>query len=164
MIATADVLRQHLDYTIWASTRVLDAAAQLTPDELSRDFGTADRSVIGTLVHLFGADRIWLMRVRHEDPGVRPSSEYFELSVLRQAWAGVHRGWCEWAAAIGTDDIAAMLSYRDLRGNPWQTPVWQVVLQVVNHGTHHRGQVAGFLRSLGYVPPPLDLITYYRAL
>jgi uncharacterized damage-inducible protein DinB len=36
------------------------------------------------------------------------------------------------------------------------------VLHVVNHGTHHRGQVAGFLRTMGHAPPALDLIAYYR--
>jgi uncharacterized damage-inducible protein DinB len=36
------------------------------------------------------------------------------------------------------------------------------LLHVVNHGTHHRGQVAGFLRSMGRKPPVLDLIAYYR--
>jgi uncharacterized damage-inducible protein DinB len=164
MIAIPDVLRQHLDYTIWASTRLLDAAAQLTRDELSRDFGTSDRSVIGTLVHLFGADHIWLTRVRRHSPGGRPGPEYFELPVLREAWADVHRGWHDWAETINESDIAAELSYYDLRGNPWQTPVWQVVLQVVNHGTHHRGQVSGFLRSMEHVPPLLDLIAYYRGL
>jgi uncharacterized damage-inducible protein DinB len=35
---------------------------------------------------------------------------------------------------------------------------------VVNHGTHHRGQVSGFLRSMGHTPPALDLIAYYRQL
>jgi uncharacterized damage-inducible protein DinB len=33
---------------------------------------------------------------------------------------------------------------------------------VVNHGTHHRGQVSGFLRVMGHTPPPLDLVFYYR--
>jgi uncharacterized damage-inducible protein DinB len=34
----------------------------------------------------------------------------------------------------------------------------------VNHGTHHRGQVAGFLRAMGKAPPPLDLMAFYREL
>jgi uncharacterized damage-inducible protein DinB len=42
--------------------------------------------------------------------------------------------------------------------------LWKIVLHVVNHGTHHRGQASGFLRAMGHVPPPLDLIAYYRTL
>jgi len=59
--------------------------------------------------------------------------------------------------------IAEPISYRDMKGHPWVSPVWQIVLHVVNHGTHHRGQVAGFLRSMGKTPPVLDLIAYYRS-
>jgi uncharacterized damage-inducible protein DinB len=49
-----------------------------------------------------------------------------------------------------------------MRGNPWRQPLGQLVLHVVNHGTHHRGQVSAFLRMMGHVPPKLDLVTYYR--
>ena len=49
MSVSADALRTHLDYTIWASQRLLQAAAQLSDEELNRDFGTADRSVLGAL-------------------------------------------------------------------------------------------------------------------
>jgi uncharacterized damage-inducible protein DinB len=37
-------------------------------------------------------------------------------------------------------------------------------LHLVNHGTHHRGQISGFLRAMDHTPPPLDLIAYYRSL
>jgi uncharacterized damage-inducible protein DinB len=49
-----------------------------------------------------------------------------------------------------------------MRGNRWQQPPWQIVLHVVNHGTHHRGQVSGFLRAMGQTPPPVDLSMFYR--
>jgi uncharacterized damage-inducible protein DinB len=38
------------------------------------------------------------------------------------------------------------------------------VLHVVNHGTLHRGQVAGMLRQLNIAPPNTDMIGYYRTL
>jgi uncharacterized damage-inducible protein DinB len=56
-----------------------------------------------------------------------------------------------------------MTTYQDMRGNTWTNPIWHLVLHVVNHGTHHRGQAAGFLRAMGHVPPVLDLIAYYRS-
>ena len=70
--------------------------------------------------------------------------------------------WLGWARPLTDEDVLRDVSYRDLKGNPWSTPLWQIVFHVVNHGTHHRGQAAGFLRSMGHVPPPLDLIAYYR--
>ena len=58
-----DALRDHIEYTAWASRRLVDAAAALSPEELTRDFQTADRSVIGTLAHIYAADRVWLSRL-----------------------------------------------------------------------------------------------------
>ena len=36
--------------------------------------------------------------------------------------------------------------------------------QIVNHQTHHRGQVHGMLSQAGASPPELDLIYYVRTL
>ena len=164
MKVSADVLRTHLDYSQWASTRLLDAVEGLAEEEARRDFGTSDKSPVGTLVHVFGADRIWLRRVHGDAAEGRPAPEFHNLSVLRPAWQVIAEGWRDWAGPLTDADFLAEVSYRDLKGNPWRTPLWQIVLHVVNHATHHRGQAAGFLRSLGHVPPELDLIAYYRAM
>ena len=161
MTVSADLLRRHLEYSAWASARLLDAAARLTPEELNRDFSTADRSVLGTLAHVYGADRVWLARVlgRPQQP-LAPEDRDFGR--LRDAWPAVYGGWRDWAAGLNDEDAGGVLDYRDLKGNPWQSPLWQIVLHVVNHATHHRGQVSGFLRSMGKTPPALDLIAWYR--
>ena len=164
MPVSADTLRLHLDYTAWATGRLLEAASTLSQEELTRDFGTADRSAIGTLAHTFAADRVWLTRVKGlPSTGFLNDSER-NLSFLQREWPAVHEGWREWAGRLSDADIAAPIAYHDLKGNPWRTPAWQIVLHVVNHGTHHRGQAAGFMRSMGYAPPSLDLIAFYRAL
>lgn len=160
----AEVLRMHLDYSAWASARLLDAVAALPAAELERDFGTADKSVIGTLAHTYGGDRVWLARVRGDAPQRLPGAEIHDLPRLREAWLGIGADWKTWAAPLSDEDFQQAISYHDLKGNPWTTPLWQVVLHVVNHASHHRGQAAGFLRSLGHTPPPLDLIAYYRSM
>jgi hypothetical protein len=37
-----NAVRTHLDYSNWASNRLIAAASTLLPEELARDFGTAD--------------------------------------------------------------------------------------------------------------------------
>jgi len=73
-----------------------------------------------------------------------------------------HDRWREWAATLTEERAGSVLDYKDLKGNAWRQPVWQLILHVVNHATHHRGQVSGFLRAMGHTPPPVDLIAYYR--
>jgi len=155
-------LRSHLGYTAWASRALVEAAGRLSHEELTRDFGTADKSVLGTLVHIFGADRVWLARLRGEPQPRNTTDADYSLAVLENDWQAIHEGWRQWAAGLAEGDTSRLVSYSDLRGNPWRQPLWHLVLHVVNHGTHHRGQVSGFLRAMGHVPPKLDLTQYYR--
>ncbi len=165
MLVSPELLRTHIDYTTWASARLVDAAGQLTPDELTRDFSTADKSVLGTLVHVFAADRIWMARIAGDPPAkfIEPERD-MHLSVLQNVWPPLLRRWQEWASQLTADSAEAVVSWTDLKGNSFEAPTWQIVLHVVNHGTHHRGQVSGFLRALGKIPPPIDLARYYRDL
>jgi len=165
ILISPEVLRTHIDYTGWASARLVDAAGQLTPEELTRDFATADKSVLGTLVHCFAADRIWMRRVSGEPPApfIDPEKD-MHLSVLQNVWPPLIQKWQAWASAQTGDSLAAKVSWKDLKGNSFEMPAWQIALHLVNHGTHHRGQVSGFLRAMGKVPPPLDLARYYREL
>jgi uncharacterized damage-inducible protein DinB len=161
--ASAEALREHLAYHVWASRRLLDAVATLSVQELNRDFQTATHSVLGTLVHVFAADRTWLGRLRSAPPAEFVSKSDHDFAVLQEQWPGVHAGWLQWGTTELTDELAqSAFTYCDLKRNPWTQPVWQIVLHAVNHGTHHRGQVSGFLRAMGHTPPPLDLIVYYR--
>jgi len=162
MPVSAEVLRSHLAYTTWASRMLVEAARDLSGEELTRDFGTADKSVLGSLAHIYAADRVWLARFKGEAPHTFITDADHEMAVLENDWPALHRRWESWAAGLTDDAAQAELSYTDLSGHPWRQPVWQLVMHVVNHGTHHRGQVAGFLRSMGHAPPKLDLVNYYR--
>ena len=162
MSVSADALRTHIDYTAWATLLLLDAAAQLTAEELTRDFGTADRSVVGTLAHIFAADRTWLTRITGGAPHPFITDADRDLAVLQKSWPALLDAWKSWAAGLTDEQVLAALTYKDLKAIERTQVLWKIVFHVVNHGTHHRGQVSGFLRSLGHVPPELDLICYYR--
>ena len=162
MSVSASALRTLIDYTAWASQRLVEAAARLSPDELNRDFQTADRSVLETLVHVFAADRLWLSRLAGgPNPGFISDADR-SLAVLQNDWPALHQRGKQWADGLTDDQALREVAYHDMKGRPWSQPLWQLVLHVVNHGTHHRGQVSGFLRTLGHTPPALDLVFFYR--
>lgn len=123
MPLSASELRDHLTYSAWASQRLVHAASELSEAELLLDFQTSDRSVLGTLVHTFAGDRVWLARLQGAPRACFSSDADHHLSLLQNDWPEVHRQWNELAACWTDDSVAAELTYQDLRGNTWTNPI-----------------------------------------
>jgi len=160
MPVSADTIQEHLRYTAWASSRLVRAIEHFSPEQLNHDFKFSEHSILGTLVHIFAADRVWLLRVQGEPPKPFVSESDYNLHVLQIDWPLLYDRWLEWANAQTDESLQQPLTYRNLKGEPRVTPAYECALHVVNHGTHHRGQVSGMIRALGHTPPQLDLIRY----
>lgn len=161
MPSLCEILRYQLDFTTWATERMLSAAAELTPEELAHDFKTSDKSILGTLAHNYRAERTWLNRMHGKRVDFRVDGDD-ALEALETNWPAVRVGWADWASTLTEEAAASDLNYSDLKGNTWTQPIWTVVLHVTNHSTHHRGQAVGFIRTIGHTPPNVDLISYAR--
>src|SRR5712672_1196087 len=97
-------LRDHLAYSAWASQRLVQAASELTEAELVRDFQTSDHSVLGTLVHAFAADRLWLARLRKAPRPQYSTEADYRLSVLQNEWPEVDRQGLELVSGWSDND------------------------------------------------------------
>jgi uncharacterized damage-inducible protein DinB len=156
----ADFLHLQLEYSRWASERSLDAARGLTVDELSRDLGNSYGGVLGTLQHIFLADRVWLSRLRgNPRTTFKDPEEAWTLDEMAAAWAKVADEYSDWTATVA--DAEAILHYVNLQGKPGAIPLWQVILHIVNHASYHRGQITTMLRQLGKTPVSTDLHVFY---
>lgn len=158
------LLRYQWAFTAWANARVMNAVSTLTSQELAHDFKTADKTILGTLAHCYRAERVWLNRLNNTKVDFKVEGDD-TLVALQNNWPPINGAWSAWAADLSEEDAAtAELTYTDLKGNPWTQPLWTIALHVVNHSSHHRGQVIGFIRSLGHTPPDVDLIIFSREL
>jgi uncharacterized damage-inducible protein DinB len=156
-------LRTLFHYNRWANLRFLDAMADLSNEELGRDLGSSFPSVAATLVHLIGAESVWLQRWRGESPASFPDAMTLDsVAKVRTLWDAL---WEEQRAFVeGLDEGAmdTMVAYRTFDGSAYEQPLGQLVRHVVNHATYHRGQLATMLRQLGRTPPSTDLVRFYR--
>ena len=154
----------HLRYSGWASRRLLEAARALAPDDISKPMGVSHQSLLGTLAHIYFADRIWYRRT--VDPSMpAPDPSYVPpLESLTAEWQELQKKWEAWSDSLTDADLERKVQYRYMNGDPGETPAWQIVMHLVNHATLHRGQAMGLLRQLNTKPPGTDLISYYREL
>ncbi len=150
-----------LAYDRWATRRLLDAADNLSPEQYTYAFGEGFASVQGTLAHVIGAGALWLRRWQEAPPSGRPAwIDDPSRETLRRHAEAVAAGQQAFLATCTDDDLGRTIRYTLLSGAAGDGTLETLVLHAVNHGTHHRGQVATMLRRLGTVPPALDLLLF----
>ncbi|MET1078665.1 MAG: DinB family protein [Pseudomonas sp.] len=155
-------LRQLLRYHGWAYRRLIDSLQRLEATAYQAPCGLFFGSPHGTLNHLAVADRIWLARVRGEPaPFTRLDAEVAtDLAGVRDFIAEGIAGWQAWLQARDDHGLSQVLTYRNSRGDAFSRVLADVLLHLVNHGSHHRGQISAALTSLGQPAPVLDYIYF----
>jgi uncharacterized damage-inducible protein DinB len=162
-MSTMVELKRLFAYNRWATTRTLDAVASLTPEELTRDLKSSFPSVVATLAHGLGAERVWLTRWQGTSPtAFPPESSLATLADVRAAWDELWRDQQTYLAGLGDVDVARPLAYKLFNGQADTQPLGDLMRHVINHATYHRGQVVTMLRQLGKTPPSTDYIRFVR--
>lgn len=156
-------LKTLFDYDKWATIRILGFVATLKEEQYTKDLGSSFGGVRGTLVHIYGADRIWLERWKGQSPkSLIRVEDIPTFGLLRERWEALRRELDSFLGTLTDQKIQAPHSYTDTEGNPNTQPLYCQMQHRVNHSTYHRGQIATMLRQLGMKPIGTDLITYYR--
>src|SRR6478672_7857017 len=90
----ADIKRL-FDYMEWANDLAIEAAAKLPNDSLRRDVNISHGSIFGTLVHMAGAEWIWVERWHGRSPAKAEAWDLWstescaDLTDLRDRWGSV---------------------------------------------------------------------------
>jgi uncharacterized damage-inducible protein DinB len=161
-MASATVVRDLLLYMLWADRMMLKAVREVKPEDLTRDAGISFGSLLGTMVHMLGSQRLWLSRFAGGPTERRPGlADFPDLPAWIQGWEETAAGVEAFLAALTDEQLAAEITWVDTEGPVYTRPLWQPVCHMVNHSTYHRGQVVSLIRQLGYEPPHTDLIHFF---
>jgi uncharacterized damage-inducible protein DinB len=157
-------LRNFFAFGRWANRTILESVAVLTPEEYARPIGGSFGSVQGTLVHLYGADWVWLERFHGRSPRAMPAGDDLAtLEALAWKWREVEAGQDAYIATLTPERLAEPLSYVSVSGDSFTRLLGDALLHLANHGTYHRGQVATLLRQLGRKAASTDYLRFIDA-
>jgi uncharacterized damage-inducible protein DinB len=145
--------RRMFAFDHWASTTSLDAVAPVA-ERVPR--------ALAWLNHVLGAKRIWLARVTGTPMpfGVNPT---FGVLELHAEFEIARDGWASFLESQADGDITRVIHYSSLKGEPFQSPLGDILAHLPMHGQHHRGQVNAELRAAGITPPAIDFIVAARS-
>ncbi len=157
-----DHFRTLFEYNTWAHRRVWDCVMRLDEAQYRQPCDYSIGSVHEQLVHTFGAERLWLQRSKGiPATGLPKAEEVPDRAALRADWDALTDEWRAFVNGLTDADLERVMTYTSIAGNQTRhTPLWLMLMQILNHGTDHRAQTLALIHQLGGETIAQDLLFY----
>jgi uncharacterized damage-inducible protein DinB len=157
-----DDFRRLYDYSCWANRKLFHVLEQMPGEQFTQTVAGSYGSIRHTMVHMLSAEWGWIERCGGPARGPQlKADDYPSLAALRETWARVEAHMRGFLATLGDDDLARLVEFAIPPGSPPRImPIGELLQHAINHGVHHRGQVALLIRVLGHTPGNVDLLLY----
>jgi len=165
VINMKELLVSYASYNYWANQELLNCILMLSAEKQEKEIAGSFTSLHTTIIHLWDAESIWWQRLKLKENIIVPSLSFHPN--VQEAANGLLKqssDWAEWTKQATEPQLQHVFSYRNSKKEEFKQPTWQVMLQVFNHASYHRGQLVNMLRQLGEEKiPQTDYIFYSRS-
>ena len=178
MNAVSAVLRMH-HHRCWVNAKLLAASSDLTDVQRRTSFEIGQGSIWQTLLHLMGAEYIWLEIVMGNPNPIMPGDlpgrlvgnqladdGMRSMAELTANWAELDARWRQYLSELQPSDLTKEFSKASTTSSDGQrhaTSLLDILLHVCTHAHYTTAQLINMLRQLGVddLPDPM-LITMAR--
>ena len=169
-------LQQHVylmaDYNQWMNQKIYEAVGAMTPEQLHEDKGAFFGSIFASLNHICVGDTLWLKRfsaVLQDYQVYEPiaalampasldvflANNFIDLKDRRVL---LDEALLEIASLLTEEELQQPVSYQNSKGVSANKTLFNLLMHVFNHQTHHRGQVTTLLNQSGIDIGVTDLV------
>ena len=144
------LFNQLFDYNFYCNKKLIEQCTSMeeVPEKCMKLFS-----------HILNAHHIWNNRI---------VGKPYEFSAWQEhkveSWGDIHYENQRTTFEIirNTDDFTKRIDYENSEGRIFANELKDILFHIINHSTHHRGQILMDYRSNGIAPEPLDYIFYKR--
>ncbi|SDI08336.1 DinB family protein [Desulfosporosinus hippei] len=151
-------------YNAWANKTLMSVVKNLETEEFIRNLSSSFKSIRDTMVHILGAEELWLSRwIGEQGRTLLNPVDYPNYLAMAERWGDFSSQIDSFLMSLTETELLEEISYKNLEGVAYTLELWKQMLHVTNHSSFHRGQVVTMLRQVNKQPPSLDMIYYYLA-
>ena len=157
-----EYIQQVYDYTYWANRRYLAVAETLTDEQLHRMQGHSWGDVHAMFVHIMSSEWVWLQRWNGITPKAHLNKNDFpNLASVRERWDKVEAEMYTFIESQTEASLPSKITYSNFSGETFSVPLYQMLMHVANHETHHRGELAAMFALMNVPHPEEEVIQYF---
>ena len=141
---------QLFDYNFYCNKKLIEACIEM--DEVPE-------KSIELFSHIINVHQRWNSVLTK----TKPKYDVFQSQEIKN-WADIHyeNQRMSFEIITNTEDFEKRYDYENSKGRIFTNTVQDLLFHIINHSTHHRGQIAMNFRQNGIEPIPLDYVLYKR--
>jgi uncharacterized damage-inducible protein DinB len=129
----------------------------MTPEELEQQRDAYFGTIAANLWHTLNAQQRWLARWNGES---MPRLGRPTIASWPAAYAETHAALRRLVAPLTADDLRRPVKYTLRVGVVGEQPLGELLVHLVNHGSHHRAEVGLLLERMGRSPGDMDYVLF----
>jgi uncharacterized damage-inducible protein DinB len=153
-----DAIVRLLAHMEWADEQVYarchDAHAEVEVAHLTE--------AVRLYAHVVACEKLWYLRLQKQDSRVQKVWPTMSLDACAKLGRESVAAFKSYIDGLADADLATPIPYVNSQGSPFTNTIGDILIHVMIHGAHHRGQIATTLRRVGIEPPAVDYIVFAR--
>jgi uncharacterized damage-inducible protein DinB len=157
-----EVIAAFAKYNKGANLALLDALDKAGTDIAKKASGTFYKTILATIQHCLWSELTWLKRYKVlgdysslradilgedvEALKVKIGEDYQKTVTSIKEMDSIFSAFAD---EIKPEDLQRSIKFKNAKGEEQERICWQTIFHVLNHGTHHRGEISGVLDNFG---------------
>jgi uncharacterized damage-inducible protein DinB len=110
---------------------------------------------------MMSSERMWPMRWRGETGTFLDPKDFPTAASIREYWVDVEKSMLAFIAEQTEHSLLGDITYINPKGETFTLPLWQMMVHVPNHNTHHRGELAAMFALMDIPHPEEEVVQYF---
>jgi uncharacterized damage-inducible protein DinB len=142
------LMTNYADYNVWVNQQFVNWLSAKSDELLNQEVPSSYSSIAKTLRHILETEEYWYSVIAETAPFERKENVILSTKEIFEGLLQSSAKLAEYIKSLSEEALSKEIKIE----NPWfqcELPLSEYLLQVVNHGTYHRGQIVTIGRNIG---------------
>jgi uncharacterized damage-inducible protein DinB len=157
------LMTNYADYNVWVNQQFVNWLSAKSDELLNQEVPSSYSSIAKTLLHILETEEYWYSVIAETAPFERKENVILSTKEIFEGLLQSSAKLAKYIKSLSEEALSKEIKIE----NPWfqcELPLSEYLLQVVNHGTYHRGQIVTIGRNIGITDASNTDYNFYNVL
>ena len=142
------IMSNYADYNLWVNQQFVNWLSPKSDELLYAEVPSSFSTIMKTLDHIWSTEEYWFSVISETAPTEKKIENELSRDQIFEGLLNASAKLKQFIHSLSEEDLVKEVKIT----NPWfecELPISDYLIQVINHGTYHRGQIVTMGRNIG---------------